>query len=355
MYTYIQQNSIDASEKISEKNSMNFYTLNVLVGGNTSDQDTSEGFYAGTREYGQFETTPGDYEMDVIDYSLENRRDPLTEMSYQQYESPQPDEVQNIFEEAEVDTSQIFAQSNNHELVPQQPFVIISIRRSDEEVATTFNIATNNLRFEQNPTGYTIRFDLSNGMFQQIPQLSLPSEDFGHFQQEFLPVSNRLDWENLGILISEESIQVPINPPRSNLKSDYYKNFPKKLIDTYLVKAGITGGKRTDSYSDKIKSFKLRDNASIKKIAKCWTELPGFQKEFTEFVVRRIESGDLKISPLASNVDHKILWECYTLMLNGLKKALNYLEEEGLMNKYEPAHFWPKVEFKNPTLSKKVK
>ncbi len=127
-------------------------------------------------------------------------------------------------------------------------------------------------------------------------------------------------------------------------------------MDIYLLKAEITGGKRkNDPYYDEIKKHQLRDNASIKKIAKCWAELPKFQQEFARYVLREIQPDDIKINNLTNKIDTNVLRECYILMLYGLKKALDYLEKENLTNEYELAHFWPKVEFKKKDYEKTPK
>lgn len=152
--------------------------------------------------------------------------------------------------------------------------------------------------------------------------------------------------ENSDFEMPGDVLQVPIKISKNNIKPSYYKNFPKKLIDAYLRADGITGKKRKyDPYYEKIKKYNLRDKASIKKIALCWSEVPEFREGLTRYVLYEIQPEDLTLNQLSLKKDGFLKRECLTRNLHAFKKALQILVKFNLLDDFELVHLWDKVEF----------
>lgn len=215
---------------------------------------------------------------------------------------------------------------------------VITIQKPGQEPKKLIFSPNCEIQVEERSQGTTIvTINNSNCEYERSESISTLDEDV---------------WKSMKIEKGNNFIRVHFDIPQQNLRPDYYKNFPKKIIDIYLMKANITGAKkRNDLYGERISQMKLRDNASIKKIAVCWREIPEFRREFTKYVLESIFSSDMKTTQLSGKHDSNLLRQCYTQMLFGLKKILSYLLENNLINQYEPVHFWPKIDFRKRDMS----
>lgn len=191
----------------------------------------------------------------------------------------------------------------------------------------------------QSMTGFDINED-SEGISIRIGKRPEPEPPtVGIYPQQSL---TNFDWKNLKYQISDKDVTVPININKEGIEPKVYKNFAKKIMDTYLRKAGLTGQKRiNEPYFEDLKELReLRDECSIKKIALHWNTIPKFRTEFTKYVIEVIHPEDLVANQSSE------LRECYIQSLLALKKALFVLKEEKSLADFRLAHLWPKVMFK---------